>query len=202
MRQPSYEGEHKAGFDPLHPYFQAIKQLKDSIDDCASKGRVLSCLTLLYSAIDVLASLEKLPNEGTQSAFVRWVDRYMLPNAAFQFSSRDLYAARCGIVHAFSAESNLSRMGRAKKIVYAWGTANVDTLRQAGQALGRTEVSVHVRDLIDGFGIAVINYIEDVVKDADRRKRFVESTGCWLVGIDPSAFDELTAVYSAASSGN
>jgi len=104
----------------LQPYFQAIRQLKDSIEDCVSKGRVLSCLTLLYSAIDIFASLERQPNKGTRGSFVRWVDTYMLPNSALQFSSIDLYAARCGIVHAFSAESDLSRSGKARKIVYGW----------------------------------------------------------------------------------
>lgn len=180
-------------FDPLNPYFQTIKQLKDAIDDCASKGRVLSCLTLLYSAIDILASLEKLPNEGTQSAFVRWVDAYMLPNSPFHFSSLDLYAARCGIIHAFSAESDLSRNGRARKIMYAWGTASVDSLRQASTAFGRSEISVHIKDLIDGFGIAVVKYIEDVVRNPDRRSHFVQATRRWLVGVDPRIIDQALA---------
>lgn len=156
--------------DPLIPYYQAMKQLKESIEDCSSKGRVLSCLTLLYSAIDVLASLERLPKEGTQSAFARWVDKYMLPNPAFRFSSRDLYAARCGIIHAFSAASDLSRRGQANKIVYAWGTASVHVLHRTGQALGRNEIRVHVRDLIDGFGLAVVNYIDDVADHPDQHQ--------------------------------
>lgn len=137
--------------DPLLAYYQAMTQLKGSIEDCLTKGRVLSCLTLLYSAIDVLASLERLPNEGTQSAFVRWVDRYMLPNSAFHFSSIDLFAARCGIIHAFSVDSDLSRKGSGKEDRVRVGTANVDALHQAGQALGRSEISVHMRDLIDGL---------------------------------------------------
>jgi hypothetical protein len=64
-----------------------MKQLRDSIEDCVSKGRVLSCLTLLYSAIDILASLERHQQEGTKAAFVRWVDTYMLPYGAFPFSA-------------------------------------------------------------------------------------------------------------------
>src|ERR1700736_5152787 len=125
----TYESQIQA----LQPYFQALKQLKSSIEDCVSKGRVLSCLTLLYLTIDNLASLEKRATEGTRHSFVRWVDTYMLPNDALQFSALDLYAARCGIIHSFSAESDLSRKGQAKKIVYAWGTASVDSLRQVGK---------------------------------------------------------------------
>ena len=182
----------------LQPFYQAIRQLKDSIEDCISKGRVLSCLTLLYSAIDIFASLERQPNEGTRGSFLRWVDTYMLPNGALQFSSIDLYAARCGIVHAFSAESDLSRNGKARKIVYAWGTASVESLRQAGQALGRNEISVHLRDLIDGFGLAIVKYIDDVVDHPLQHERFFLSVSHWLVGVAPAAIDELLTMQNAA----
>jgi hypothetical protein len=182
----------------LQPYFQAIRQLKDSIEDCVSKGRVLSCLTLLYSAIDIFASLERQPNEGTRGSFVRWVDTYMLPNSALQFSSIDLYAARCGIVHAFSAESDLSRSGKARKIVYAWGTASAESLRHAGQSLGRNEVSVHVRDLIDGFGLAIVKYIDDVVDHPLQHERFFQSVGHWLVGVAPSVVDQFVIARNIA----
>jgi hypothetical protein len=182
----------------LQPYFQAIRQLKDSIEDCVSKGRVLSCLTLLYSAIDIFASLERQPNEGTRGSFVRWVDTYMLPNSALQFSSIDLYAARCGIVHAFSAESDLSRSGKARKIAYAWGTASAESLRHAGQSLGRNEVSVHVRDLIDGFGLAIVKYIDDVVDHPLQHERFFQSVGHWLVGVAPSVVDQFVIARNIA----
>jgi hypothetical protein len=183
----------------LQPYFQAMKQLKDAIEDCVSKGRVLSCLTLLYSAIDILASLEKHPHDGTKASFVRWVDTYMLPNRAFRFSSIDLYAARCGIIHAFSAESDLSRTGQANKIVYAWGTACADSLRQTGQALGRTEITVHVRDLIDGFGHAVVKYVDEVADHPRQHSRFFQSVGGWLVGVDSSAVEQFLAMRKTAS---
>jgi hypothetical protein len=179
---------------PLTQYCQGIKQLSDSIEDCLSKGRVLSCLVLLYSAIDIFASLEGNRSEGTKDAFVRWVDRYILPNAALQFSAIDLYAARCGIIHAFSAESDLSRNGRAKKLVYAWGTASADSLQKAGRVLGRSEISVHVRDLVYGFNRALIKYIDDVADSPAEHERFFHSVAKWLVGVDSSAFDGLAQI--------
>ena len=192
MREREF-GAEQGGRDlddiSLQPYDQAIKQLKDSIEDCLSKGRVLSCLTLLYAAIDIFASLEQQAHEGTKGSFVRWVDTYMLPNNALQFCSIDLYAARCGIVHAFSAESDLSRSGKARKILYAWGAASAESLRQAGQALGRNEVSVHVRDLIDGFGLAIVRYIDDIVDHPLQHERFFRLVSRWLVGIAPAVVD-------------
>ena len=185
--------------DPLRPYYQAMIQLKGSIEECLEKGRVIPCLTLLYSGIDVLASMERQPHEGTQHAFVRWVETYMLPNNLLRFSALDLFAARCGIIHAYSAESDLSRKGRARKIVYAWGTASADALQQAGHALGRSEITVHVRELIDGFGIAIIKYIDDVADNPILHQRFFESTRHWLVGVDSSTVTEFLAVRKSAS---
>jgi hypothetical protein len=46
----------------------------DAIEDCLQTRRFLPCLCLLYSGIDVVASLERRPDEGTKSAFVRWVE--------------------------------------------------------------------------------------------------------------------------------
>lgn len=183
--------------DPLRPYYQAMIHLKDSVEDCLSKGRIIPCLTLLYAAIDVLASMERQPKEGTQRAFVRWVETYMLPNSAFRFSALDLYAARCGIIHAFSATSDLSRKGKAHKIVYAWGTANADALHRAGRALGRSEISVHVRDLVDGFGIAVVKYIDEVADHPAQHVHFFQSTAQWLVSVDQSTINEFLALHDA-----
>jgi hypothetical protein len=178
-------------------YMQAMYQLKASVEDCLACGRVLSCLTLLYSAIDVLAATDG--HGKTQKTFVAWVDKYMLPNTNLRFSALDLYAARCGIVHNFSAESDLSRAGKAKKLVYAWGTASADSLQRAGHALGRNEISVHVRDLVDGFGIAVIKYIEDVADHPDQHEKFFESTGHWLIGMDTAVVDEFLALQAETS---
>jgi hypothetical protein len=180
-------------------YFQAMAQLKEALNDCLMKGRVLPCLTLLYSAIDILASMERQPKEGTQKAFVRWVDTYMLPNNEFHFSSIDLYAARCGIIHAFSADSDLSRKGRARRVVYAWGTASSDSLREAGQALGRNEVTVHLSSLIDGFDRAVRNYMQDVESRPHQHELFFKSVRGWLVNLDPSVVDGFLSTRSAAN---
>jgi hypothetical protein len=42
----------------------------------------------------------------------------------------DLYAARCSLIHSYSAESRLSREGNANEIFYAWGTADERDLQK------------------------------------------------------------------------
>src|SRR5664280_369361 len=115
-------------YQPRHAYYKAALDLKDSIEDCLVKCRILPCLILLYSGIDVFASLEAQPGQSTKDAFLYWVEAYMLKGRSLSCSALDLYAARCGIIHAFSWSSDLSRSGKARKIMYAWGTADAAKL--------------------------------------------------------------------------
>ena len=58
--------------------------LRDAIEDCYDKGRYMPCLVLLYSGIDVAASLEPSSGTGVGERFTKWVERYMLKNAPAQ----------------------------------------------------------------------------------------------------------------------
>ena len=71
-----------------------IESLVGAIDDCMTQGRLLPCLSLLYTGIDVVASLERQPNEGTGSAFTRWADLYMVQRRAL--ACGDYVAPRYG----------------------------------------------------------------------------------------------------------
>jgi hypothetical protein len=63
----------------MYSFARNLDQLFQSIDDCISAKRTLPTLILIYAGIDVVAGLEKSPNEKTKLSFVRWVDSYMLP---------------------------------------------------------------------------------------------------------------------------
>jgi hypothetical protein len=93
--------------------------LVESMEDCMAKGRLLPCLVLLYSAIDIVASLES--GKASGSAFMAWSDKYLLQGTSLACTASDLYGARCGILHILSAESDISRKGTAHRIQYAMG---------------------------------------------------------------------------------
>src|SRR5437016_5607270 len=111
-------------------FYRNTISMIDSIEDCLEKRRFLPCLALLYTGLDVMASLESQPSEGTKAAFVRWVDKYFLKAQPLPCNATELYAARCGILHTFTAESDLSRQGKARMLIYAWGNAAVEDLAQ------------------------------------------------------------------------
>jgi len=178
-------------------FHQNLVQHLEAIEDCLEKRRILPCLCLLYSAIDVVASLERVPREGTKAAFIRWVDENMLKTRPMPCTALDLYASRCVVLHTFTADSDLSRDGSARRITYAWGNAKPEDLAKAAKLLGRTEVAVHIRGLIDGFRMGLASYLEAVVHSPERLRRIEESASLWFTHMEQDVVER----FLNASSG-
>jgi hypothetical protein len=64
--------------------------LVESMEDCMAKGRLLPCLVLLYSASDIVPSLES--GKASGSAFMAWSDKYLLQGTSLACTASDLSA--------------------------------------------------------------------------------------------------------------
>lgn len=149
----------------------------DAIDLLLKNGLTQPALTLVYNTIDAMASLDREPNhkEVKRSDFVRWVDKYLLPSSGLDCAAIDLYSARCGQVHAFSASSKLVRTGEARSIAYVDGPASLDDLRLALAHTQRSEiVAVHVDTLVTALVAAMLRYAEEILPDHRRLELFHE----------------------------
>jgi hypothetical protein len=170
------------------------------IDDCLQKRRLMPGLVLLYSAVDAVASLERCPGEGTKVAFMRWVNAHMLKGFPLACTALELYAARCGIVHNYAAESDLSRKGRGRRIFYAWGTAKAEDLQKAADILHTTDcVSVHVEDMVSAFPKGLANYFDEINDDKARQERVSKRASLWLTDMQPPSIRALFDRYRAVS---
>lgn len=78
-----------------------------------------------------------------------------------------MYAARCGIVHSYQAESKLSREGKAKQIWYAWGKGDVTRfMTKIHQAnLNGIAVAVQIEELFKALEQGISNFLSSL--DAD-----------------------------------
>ena len=92
------------------------------IDLCMRHECLVSGVALIFSGIDSLAALTRPVDVGntSRSVFIAWIERFLLPESGMTCSALDLYAARCGVLHAHSAESELQRKGTARPLVYEW----------------------------------------------------------------------------------
>jgi len=111
------------------PLYRNMMLLASGIDACMEKKLITPALILIYSAIDTTGWLDSNEAFATRTSFMNWVDDYLLKASSLQCTSLDLYAARWGLLHTFTADSQLSFSGKARSICYAWGTAKVDYMR-------------------------------------------------------------------------
>jgi len=111
----------------LETLIKNLDGLDEAVVRCLGARLILPALSLLFVGIDIVASLERQPGEGMKASFTRWVEQYLLPARPLGCTSIELYAARCGILHTFTAESDLSRTGKARKLYYAWGKEKIGT---------------------------------------------------------------------------
>jgi hypothetical protein len=166
----------------LIAFEENIIPLLEAIDDCLTKKRSLPCLILLFSAIDIISSLE--PGGASRSAFMEWTDKYLLKAASLPCTPLDLYGARCGILHTFSPESDLSRKGHARRICYAWGNAKTDDLERTAKGIGSGDCVVHVRELVSAFRVGLVNYLEEVMQDDNRKQKLYAGANLWFRHMD------------------
>ena len=89
---------------------EKFAQLLVIAEKCVRERATTPALILIFSAIDVAGWLSAVsPSASPRSRFTGWVARYLLPFSNLDCSAIELFAARCGIVHNFSSESDLSR---------------------------------------------------------------------------------------------
>ncbi|MEP7198105.1 MAG: hypothetical protein ABI851_16425 [Saprospiraceae bacterium] len=79
----------------------------ETIYECLEKGRITPALILIYSAIDSFSYMSNLNNHSGKKVFKEWVKKWMLDRYPLPCNETDLYAARCGLLHLQSSESDL-----------------------------------------------------------------------------------------------
>jgi len=177
------------GFDPVtqQAFERNIEELLIIIEDCLKSRRILPGLLLLYAGIDIMAWLNRpeCHKDVKPSDFIEWADKDLLPGTGLACSASDLYAARCGLIHSYIAESRRSRRGEAKMIFYAWGTGRAEELQRA---LDHSDippaVAVRVEDLFDAFCAGIERFKQSLTDDPKRANLVYQRAGKFFSPID------------------
>lgn len=155
-----------------------FSQMLNGLNLCWNEDLDIPVLMLLYTGIDILASLARPVDKAhvARDDFIEWVDRYLLPGSGLQCTAKDLYGARCGLLHTLSAESSISVKGGARQIWYSTTEhdrleAVVEQFRQQGKV---DAVAVNLDALVETFAEAVRRFGQDIDEDSDLAAR-VES---------------------------
>jgi len=132
----------------------------------------MSAVTLIYAAIDAMAGLtrpvEKV--ETDRGHFKEWAEKYFLRFLDQPLTSAELYGARCGVVHAYSPESRVSREGNGRTVVYKWRHGHrPDDVLLAHRA--RTSIVLEVEGLVEAFEKAIELFQEQIGVQPDLKAR-------------------------------
>ena len=141
-----------------------------------------------YSGIDIMAWLNRPYSQPDvcQKDFEEWVKKYLLPGSGIQCAPTDLYSARCGIIHSFTYESKKAREGKAKKIVYAWGTAKAEDFQEVIDSIRDFNIiTLHINKLHEAFLMGVKRFIQSLSDDSKKAKIVYKRANKFFTSLPP-----------------
>lgn len=164
-------------------YYQVIA----AIESCLANGQQLPALILIYSLIDSFAWIVYGQDEkSVRKRFETWCEEWVIRGKGTKVSATDLYAARCAILHTLTSDADLTTSGKARRVVYAWGTAESWVLENALEETGRADVVVvHINDFFQSVREAIANVLEFTEEDAALALRFEEVATRHFKAIEP-----------------
>jgi hypothetical protein len=135
----------------------------------------LQTAALVYMGIDWNAwlAMPAAQEDVTRTDFIAWYERYFPALFRKRCPGIEIYAARCGLLHSRTAESRLSRGGRARMVLLAWDNAKASKLTTAIRMArkGREAVVVHLDDLVSAYQNATSAFLSEIENDAALRSR-------------------------------
>ncbi len=125
------------------------------------------------------------------------MDRYLLPHKTLKATAIDIYAARCALLHTFTADSDLSAKGEARRVISVWGTATAEEYDRTADALGfaDTHVAVHIENLLQGFQAGVAAFFKELEGDSGWRAKVNERATLFFERVSPRQAADFVARY-------
>lgn len=149
----------------IEKFFLATAEALNTLNE---KNLYGAGLVVAYSAIDSLALLDAPSNQidATSESFRAWVDKYLTKQKGVTFTSNDLWAARCAVLHTSTSESKLSQTGRAKQLQYYNGDSSHPEAHKfvaRVQAIdGGIHIAVNLTDLFAALIAAMMEFAPDL----------------------------------------
>ena len=156
-----------------------VERHLQAINLCVENKLRMPALVLVYTGIDIFAALNRPTekNSGTRQDFIGWCEAYLLPESGLKCTGVDLYAARCGIVHSYTADSQLSRENKATQLIYSWGDQSPAPLQNVLEKIKIPAHVVHIESLVAAFKRATRVFFSEIREDSQRRDLVVARAG-------------------------
>lgn len=129
---------------------------------CLRENHLFPAMTLIFPVIDICAWFSVKSSVHGRDEFILWADRYVVPNLEWsRTNGRDLWGARCGVLHMGTAESRPTKKetDRARKIFYMWGTEYREPNYEQSDG---TIVYLHLDELIQATHSGVTRFFMEL----------------------------------------
>jgi|SRR4030042_5462827 len=175
--------------------FRSYSQLVAAIDYCIAEKLIMPALVLIYSAIDSVSWIASdNENQTVRERFQTWVNEWMLQKYPLPCTAIELYAARCGILHTLTPDSDLTIKKGVRRIAYAWGKAQQ---KELDESIKQTNypgiVAVHVNDIVSSFKNGFTDFIQALETDEVKRELFIKKAGEHFANVDISVISDFLA---------
>ena len=153
---------------------QPILDLMKEITTCYSNKCFTATVSLSFVLIDLMGSICMAPElvDTTKDQFIDWVDRYLkaAEGQEYQYRGIDIYAARCGLLHTYTAEAALHRK-HGSIIIFSYDDGRKHRYNPTiDKSLAIIGIAALMHDL---FG-AVTSCLQELDKNVDRRKLAIQ----------------------------
>jgi len=161
-----------------------------AIDMCIEKGFLMPSLILIYSGIDTLASLNRTKEKEkvTRSDFKDWCNDYLIPGSNLNCSAKDLYAARCGILHTSTAVSDSSKKDEASELIYYIGDISDKQSKYQeiiDEKYPRKTIIINLENLEKAYKNSYFSFAKELEGNKAKRKMVYERAEYYFVDSVP-----------------
>jgi hypothetical protein len=146
-----------------------IMSLIAEIKKCEEADATLAAIALCFICIDAMAYAAMPPHQtkNTGQDFMDWVDKYLKADMQqpYQYDGKDIWAARCGYLHTFSASSDYHEKHEGiVTLSYHDGTGHI-----FDKAITPDLVVLGVQSFSDDITKAVLAFLTEANDDVDRQ---------------------------------
>lgn len=154
--------------------WKPILSLVTELKRCDEYNITTAAVAMAYICIDALANLSRPIDKKkvTRSDFKKWVDKYLQghPDQPYQYRGKDVYAARCALLHTYGAVAEMHNKD-SDVIIFTYHNGG----RHAYEPKVRPDLAIiGTKSFINDVVIAIESFLDDCKKDEFLKQR-VES---------------------------
>lgn len=154
----------------MSAYSGVINGILGQIIKVRDAGAISATIIMLYIAIDTMAFLS-MPLGKTKNGnkeFIGWVNKYLKTDEkqSYQYNGKDMWAARCGKLHSYSAFSDYGVKEKCKLYGYHDGSEHLFNAEES-----ESLVLISVRRLVNDFIDGLHTFFKEALKDKELKQK-------------------------------